>query len=117
MARLAPRVKLNPNGTVTVSGLSMHDFKAILTAAWLHQSDSEKTMVQNPENLIYARRIRWILDRLEAVTLEASRRSWDWYGKPPTKEERWKKVKESQWMNRFLTNLFKHPPKSRVNTD
>lgn len=40
--RLAPRVKIHPNGTVTLSGLHYRDLRSILTAASLHHYDTEK---------------------------------------------------------------------------
>jgi hypothetical protein len=59
MGRLAPRVKLHEDGTVTVSGLHARDLKDILTAASLHHMESESKWVPTPEEGEYVDIIRW----------------------------------------------------------
>lgn len=64
MTRLSPRIKINKNGTVTLSGVSAIDMRSILTSAWLYRHQ-ESDKITDLESLIWEQRIKNILKMLE----------------------------------------------------
>lgn len=106
MSRLAPRVKLNPDGTCTVSGIPIQDLRSIITAAQLNfyktQAEFDARNEQGVMNLNWLKRSFWILERLDEEVKTRIRGTFPWSDRPVTKTARWEAVRDSQFIRKLL---------------